>query len=57
MNSILNPNLPLGEGVFDPEQETADVVEENAQEVPQGKMRKVQKPSSLLLKEVKFHNI
>eukprot|EP00088_Acartia_fossae_P068819 TRINITY_DN8803_c0_g1_i1.p1 TRINITY_DN8803_c0_g1~~TRINITY_DN8803_c0_g1_i1.p1 ORF type:complete len:198 (-),score=52.48 TRINITY_DN8803_c0_g1_i1:70-663(-) len=35
LNSILNPNLPLGEGVFDPEQEGADVVEENAQVVPQ----------------------
>ena len=28
LNSILNPNLPLGEGVFDPEETAEEVVEE-----------------------------
>ena len=28
LNSILNPNLPLGEGVFDPEETAEEVVDE-----------------------------
>ena len=28
LNSILNPNLPLGEGVFDPEEKVTEVADE-----------------------------
>lgn len=37
LNSILNPNLPLGEGVFDPEEENTNTgIEETPSSVPQG---------------------
>ena len=36
LNSILNPNLPLGEGVYDPADETAEIKDDAAAAVPQG---------------------
>ena len=35
LNSILNPNLPLGEAVYDPEEQVEEVegVEEDSQEI------------------------
>lgn len=35
LNSILNPNLPLGEGVFDPEEESNEVEDGTPSSVPQ----------------------
>ncbi len=36
MNSILNPNLPLGEGVYDPTDEAVEIKDEAPTIVPEG---------------------
>ena len=43
LNSILNPNLPLGEAVYDPEEQVEEVkVEEDSKEILEAEKEAVQ---------------
>ena len=56
LNSILNPNLPLGEAVYDPEEQVEEVkVEEDSKEILDAEKEAVQAAdSNQFLRTVQF---